>query len=1235
MIRINDLAREMGVKSKRILDVLPQVGVTRKRTHSSSLEDHEADLVRAHIRENQQVTSLSLRTRSQVETPNINPSHISIFGERAKGDIRVPLVPAPTRGIAASMRIINEKYALIDQPRSGGMSQVYPAHDLTNNARKVAVKLFGSDAIDNEVVQEAYDRELRALQELKHPAIVELLGHGLDLKTGSPFLILEWMEADLGTIWKENRFAGWDSFYTELGRPVLQALDFAHSRLIIHRDVKPGNILLDLTGAPKLADFGISKIKGWLEPGLTLNEFASRPFCPPELDEGSYTYSRDVYGFAALSVQCLSNKKLQSHEDLYLGLDALDCPPEIHAVLTSALSKDPSKRQRNANVLLADIEVIQSRRQVAWIKKQDVYLELSSSAARKLADIFADKTREEIYALILEDLNTICGITPYESNVPGSTEQYSLYGASNAYHVGIQRGDECRLVIINASPLSSGLLEQRREKAYAPAFNFKFGKPERLEAARRAILTLREQLEQYEAEIKLKDREYQELKVFRTWDGILKIKTAIEKEKELPIRYTKYSLAENRAYFTITDQPDEDIIGQTRIVNFQDKRLITGEVGAIDRSILVLLVDRRYSDELPRVGELTIDISAAREAIKRQKDALNDVRYDRAVRSDIRSLLVHPERCRLPNIIPVTEFCQDNLDNAKQLAVSAALSSEDILLVQGPPGTGKTTFITEVILQTLKRKPKSRILLSSQTHVALDNAVERLQKLGGQFRIVRIGKGDNSRIAKSVEKLLIEKQIEKWRDEVIAKGREYLSQWASQHGISQQQFAVATVLRQLSSQSKHLANLDVVCNTLQEDINSLKQLQSGATNADEVKDDIGQMLEELAKSRSEKDAAGKQIKSLEERLARLEKDASELVGSTPEELESWAEAYLPDSDEARQFRKLVETHAEWETRLGRAIDFESALIASSQVIAGTCVGVAGARGIKDLDFDLCIIDEASKATPTETLVPIALARKWIVVGDGKQLPPFVDEGFNNREILEANSLDESSIAKTLFDRLESMLPKECQAALTTQHRMVPQIGNLISYCFYDSELASAPKDWNPIFQPVLPRPVTWVTTASLLNRTETKVGHLISNQCEATLIADMLLRMNALAEKAGARFSVAVLSGYAEQQRLLERNLANTKFSALEVACNTVDAVQGREADVAIYSVTRSNDQQKLGFLSEMRRLNVALSRGRQYLVLVGDHVFARAAVGENPFKRVVDYIEEHAKDCVIKGHKN
>ena len=83
--------------------------------------------------------------------------------------------------------------------------------------------------------------------------------------------------------------------------------------------------------------------------------------------------------------------------------------------------------------------------------------------------------------------------------------------------------------------------------------------------------------------------------------------------------------------------------------------------------------------------------------------------------------------------------------------------------------------------------------------------------------------------------------------------------------------------------------------------------------------------------------------------------------------------------------------------------------------------------------------------------------------------------------------------------------------------------------------------------------------------------------------------------------------------------------------CSSIDAFQGRECDILIYSVTRSNRQGQLGFLREERRLNVALSRGRFGLVLVGDHVFARAAGDAgNPFRRVVDYIERNPDSCAI-----
>ena len=90
----------------------------------------------------------------------------------------------------------------------------------------------------------------------------------------------------------------------------------------------------------------------------------------------------------------------------------------------------------------------------------------------------------------------------------------------------------------------------------------------------------------------------------------------------------------------------------------------------------------------------------------------------------------------------------------------------------------------------------------------------------------------------------------------------------------------------------------------------------------------------------------------------------------------------------------------------------------------------------------------------------------------------------------------------------------------------------------------------------------------------------------------------------------------------------------LRIECNTVDAFQGREADVAIYSVTRSNPTRKLGFLKENRRLNVALSRGKHFLVLVGDIHFAREIEGENPFGKVIQHIELNPKECCIKDFK-
>jgi superfamily I DNA and/or RNA helicase len=339
----------------------------------------------------------------------------------------------------------------------------------------------------------------------------------------------------------------------------------------------------------------------------------------------------------------------------------------------------------------------------------------------------------------------------------------------------------------------------------------------------------------------------------------------------------------------------------------------------------------------------------------------------------------------------------------------------------------------------------------------------------------------------------------------------------------------------------------------------------------------------------------------------------------------------PNTPNAKFLQKFINLQTEWFDQFGRnERRFNTPLIKRSQVIAGTCIGIS--REIHDVEFDLCIVDEASKATATEVLVPMSRSKKWLLVGDPRQLPPFQDEASRNTELLEQYELIREDVQETLFDRLLRILPDGCKKMLTTQHRMVEPIGKLISTCFYDGKLESSGPQIDRILSKVLPRPVTWLTTSKLSNSREQSANSSFNNSCEVNVIFQWLKQLNQVSMEAQKSYKVAVLSGYAAQLTLLRRRL-DTEESDLQkliIECNTVDAFQGREADIVIYSVTRSNKDKKIGFLRDEARLNVALSRGRVGLVIVGDHQFCRALT-YNPLRNVLHYIEQHPEDCICK----
>lgn len=578
-------------------------------------------------------------------------------------------------------------------------------------------------------------------------------------------------------------------------------------------------------------------------------------------------------------------------------------------------------------------------------------------------------------------------------------------------------------------------------------------------------------------------------------------------------------------------------------------------------------------------------------------------------------------------------FVQEEIDEDKKAAVQVAMSGPDLLLVQGPPGTGKTTLITELVLQILRREPASRILLTSQTHVALDNSLERIMSQSEDaVEAVRIGNENDERIAQSIKPLLLDRKLPLMKKAAISRGKQFLENWAVEHGVDIGYARMAMTLERHASLMERAEHAEARITELRP---ILSEERRSSLEPDE-RDELDQELNDQIRER------GDLVRDMKESFGEIRQHESDteilkhFAECSAADLRKWAADYSPNDSAAKQLRKLLAAHSDWESRFGRSREFR-AVIASSQVVAGTCLGVMGIPGRQDIQYDLCIVDEASIATSTEALVPMSRARRTVLVRDSRQLSPFQDPELQTRGLLEKYNLTPQDQRTTLFNHLAEQLPESLKKSLTTQHRMVSQIGNLISECFYDGMLKSASRASEDYLAGAMQRPVVWLSTSKSTNRGSRKTGTSYFNDFEVQQVVNLLSRANFVLTKGkykGSKKTVAILTGYGAQKNRL-RSAVELKLREWEgfddVFVNVVDAFQGREANLVIFSVTRS-DERGLGFLKEMERINVALSRGKDYLVIVGDHMFCQEhASSRNPLRDVLDYIRRHPEDCLLE----
>ena len=311
-------------------------------------------------------------------------------------------------------------------------------------------------------------------------------------------------------------------------------------------------------------------------------------------------------------------------------------------------------------------------------------------------------------------------------------------------------------------------------------------------------------------------------------------------------------------------------------------------------------------------------------------------------------------------------------------------------------------------------------------------------------------------------------------------------------------------------------------------------------------------------------------------------------------------------------------HQKLESLKSRATELEirinGELFGEARVIASTLVGSAN-RLLDGQKFGTLFIDEAAQALEAACWIPLRRVSRVVLAGDHCQLPPTV----------KSIAALKAGLGVTLMERLVERHP-EAVTLLTIQYRMCDDIMRFSSDYFYHGQVESAPEvKYRSILD--LDVAMEWRGTDAAPDYREEFVGASFGriNKAEAELTMDTL---QAYFERIGKqrlleeRIDVGIISPYRAQVQYLRRLLMKREyfkpFRRL-ISVNTVDGFQGQERDVIIISLVRSNDEGQIGFLRDLRRMNVAITRARMKVIILGDH----HTLTKHPFyRRLWQYVQ-------------
>jgi serine/threonine protein kinase len=1074
----------------------------------------------------------------------------------------------------------------------------------------------------------AFLERARTLRGCAIPGVPKILDFGLGRK--SLLLVMEWVDGETINDWLQRDPSLGDRL--EVAAGLLDTLDRIHSFELSHGDVHPQNIVITQALVPTFIDF--------LDFQRSTTDAYTTSYLPLEYKKMS-PIERDRYGIAAVIAEIFGGSKTAVsgpypipvvYERLFQLLDDKNASTlePLQRAITEAARTGPPEELPVFKVILRGVA---RHGFIAGVMHPDnggyhVSVEYSRKNPKDLHfRITGVGSQLRFDWSIEQQICDFAWVTPI-SQVQLMRSQTMRAETLNA-RIEVLDGSATEL-----SDLAEVLVELETVKRL-------ISKPVQIQAVKKIQLVIQD----VEEPILVGEEKRNELPVplAELW------KTLLEAEEEalcsVSVSGEKRQNQSRRNQYLVPYHIDSGMI------DFDQSDFIVVESLGNDKKWRKCGSLNLRETTFGELGELAIDDLVSRVSLKigeklrfrstlekasftRRSMAVERILADKAVIPNLISYFepnnpscLSPVQYPDPSDESLSEYARGDkqLNETQRQAFIKVIGNGPISLLQGPPGTGKTWFIASLMHYLMTVEHTRKILLVSQAHEAVNNALEKCLELcrekGIAFDAVRLGQ--ESSASDGIRHLHSSAIEQSYKEKFKAEKKERIVLLACEMGLPK------IFVQEFFDLRHQLGEIVRRINMLEEE-----RAKSPENN------EMGHLTGRI---RSLTD-------SFEDRCRELYDVTA--VGSPNEVLEILEKQIIQrhdinSPDVIRRLRQLLKLSDDWLSALGSPnANFAEFLAKSRTVVAGTLVGIGHrASGVVQNLYDWVIIDEAGRAAPSELAVAMQMGHRILLVGDHKQLPPNFSQEVQDiiKEKYQANS--ESSVFSSDFERVfDNSYGREVGSALRLQYRMAPEIGDLVSKCFYEGKLNTGrqiPPDYYTLLPSNLEQQVNWIDMSVLGDQgreSSSDNGAEKWNEAEARVVMSLLRKIiesdefidSVKKDLQPGEPAIGVICMYGKQRAILDRLKAEASWlgdSRRLVKIDTVDSYQGKENRIVILSTVRNNPFMNAGFLRSSNRVNVALSRAMDKLFIVAPKNMWIGRNAELPLGKVLKEVELLAKN--------